>query len=193
ADHLTAVPRTEPGAFHRHLGLPGPVPAPAGRALPGWGAGPESPRAALWRAWPPSAGPCHGVLRHCRRYAAPPWRGHGGAALLAYRLEREPVELRRKVNQLFWMADQRFYAQALDRDKRQVRSISSNAGHLLWSRLPDGRRAGHLARRLATEDMFSGWGIRTLSSRAPGYNPMSYHNGSVWPHDNSIIAEGLRR
>jgi glycogen debranching enzyme len=97
------------------------------------------------------------------------------------------------VNRLFWMPDLRFYAQALDRDKKQVRSISSNAGHLLWSRLPDGRRGALLGRRLVAADMFSGWGVRTLSSLSPGYNPMSYHNGSIWPHDNSILAEGLRR
>ncbi len=118
---------------------------------------------------------------------------HLGNGDLADRLEREALELRRRVNELFWMSEPRFYAQALDRDKRQVRSVSSNAGHTLWSRLPDGRRAAHIARRLVAEDLFSGWGVRTLSSRSPGYNPMSYHNGSVWPHDNSIIAEGLRR
>lgn len=112
---------------------------------------------------------------------------------LAERLEREAAALRRKVNQLFWMPEQRFYAQALDRDKRQVTSVSSNAGHTLWSRLPDARRAAHVARRLVGDDVFSGWGVRTLSSHSPGYNPMSYHNGSIWPHDNSIIAEGLRR
>jgi glycogen debranching enzyme len=112
---------------------------------------------------------------------------------LADRLEREAQQLRSKVNHLFWMGEQRFYAQALDREKRQVRSISSNAGHALWSRLPDARRAAQVAHRLVGEDLFSGWGVRTLSSRSPGYNPMSYHNGSVWPHDNSIIAEGLRR
>ena len=111
----------------------------------------------------------------------------------AERLDAQAQALRRQVNKLFWMADERYYAQALDRDKRQVRSISSNAGHLLWSGLPDARRAAHVARHLVAEDMFSGWGVRTLSSRSPGYNPMSYHNGSVWPHDNSIIAEGLRR
>lgn len=111
----------------------------------------------------------------------------------AHRLDSEAQVLRRRVNRAFWMADQRFYAQALDRDKRQVRSISSNAGHLLWSRLPDARRAALVAHRLVAEDMFSGWGVRTLSRHAPGFNPMSYHNGSIWPHDNSIIAEGLRR
>lgn len=111
----------------------------------------------------------------------------------AARLAAEAQTLRRRVNRLFWMPDERYFAQALDRDKRQVRSISSNAGHLLWSGLPDARRAAHVARRLVADDMFSGWGIRTLSSRSPAFNPMSYHNGSIWPHDNSIIAEGLRR
>src|SRR5256884_2514668 len=91
------------------------------------------------------------------------------------------------------MADERFYAQALDRDKRQVASISSNPGHCLWSGIVGRERAADLAARLTAPDMFSGWGVRTLSSRAISFNPMSYHNGSIWPHDNSIIAAGLRR
>ncbi len=111
----------------------------------------------------------------------------------ADRLDLEAADLRRRFNRLYWMADERFYAQALDRDKKQVRSISSNPGHCLWSGIVDRRRAAHLVSRLMAPDMFSGWGIRTLSSQAVSYNPMSYHNGSVWPHDNSIIAAGMRR
>jgi glycogen debranching enzyme len=111
----------------------------------------------------------------------------------AARLEEQAQALRRRFNDLFWMPDERYYAQALDRDKRQVTSISSNPGHCLWSGVVDSRRAAKVVARLMAPDMFSGWGIRTLSTRAVSYNPMSYHNGSVWPHDNSIIAAGMRR
>jgi glycogen debranching enzyme len=91
------------------------------------------------------------------------------------------------------MPEERFFAQALDRDKRQVHSVSSNPGHCLWSRIVDPRKAEEVVSRLVAPDMFSGWGIRTLSTGAISYNPMSYHNGSIWPHDNSIIAWGMRR
>jgi glycogen debranching enzyme len=111
----------------------------------------------------------------------------------AEKLEREAEELRRRFESRYWMPDERYYAQALDRDKLQVRSISSNPGHCLWSGIVDRERAGAVMARLMSEDMFSGWGIRTLSSDALSYNPMSYHNGSIWPHDNSIVAAGLRR
>ena len=119
----------------------------------------------------------------------------GGPSLRAYgeRLAEEAEALRRRFNHLFWMPEERFFAQALDRDKRQVRSVSSNPGHCLWSRVVDPPRADEVVGRLVAPDMFSGWGIRTLSTGAVSYNPMSYHNGSVWPHDNSIIAWGMRR
>ena len=111
----------------------------------------------------------------------------------AARLDAEAAALRKRFNELFWMSGHRFYAQALDRDKAQVPSITSNPGHCLWSGIADRRRAAHVVRRLMSPDMFSGWGIRTLSTDAVSYNPMSYHNGSIWPHDNSIIAAGMRR
>ena len=111
----------------------------------------------------------------------------------AERLEREAGEMQRRLHDRYWMQDQRFYAQALDRDKQQVRSISSNVGHCLWAGALDPRRAADVVARLMAPDMFSGWGIRTLSATTISYNPMSYHNGSVWPHDNSIIASGMRR
>ena len=111
----------------------------------------------------------------------------------AEKLEGEAEALRRRFEKGYWMTEQRFYAQALDRDKRQVESISSNPGHCLWSGIVDQERAGDVVARLVATDMFSGWGIRTLSSKALSFNPMSYHNGSVWPHDNSIIAAGMRR
>ncbi|HEX9406659.1 MAG TPA: hypothetical protein VF975_05030 [Thermoanaerobaculia bacterium] len=85
------------------------------------------------------------------------------------------------------------YGIALDGDRKLCRIVSSNTGHALFSGVPDMERARRIARRLLAPDMSSGFGIRTLSHRARRYNPMSYHNGSVWPHDNAIIAEGLRR
>jgi glycogen debranching enzyme len=80
---------------------------------------------------------------------------------------------------------------SLDGHKRQQAVISSNAGHLLWSRLINKERARLVAHRLMKEDMFSGWGIRTLSASEPTFNPLSYHRGSVWPHDNSLCAQGF--
>ena len=110
----------------------------------------------------------------------------------ADRLEAEAKHLRRRFNSAFWMPAQRFYAQGLDGEKRQVAAISSNPGHALWSGIIAKGHAGAVVRRLVSSEMFSGWGVRTLSSDSVNYNPMSYHNGSVWPHDNSIIAAGMR-
>lgn len=119
-------------------------------------------------------------------------RAHGDEAA-ATRLEREAAELKRRFNRDFWMDDEQFYALALDRDKRQVRSVTSNAGHCLWSGICDPVKGQAVADRIMASDMFSGWGVRTLSSSSPNYNPMSYHNGSVWPHDTAIISMGMRR
>ncbi len=111
----------------------------------------------------------------------------------AQTLESEADRLRRQFNEAFWMPRQGYYAMALDGRKRQVDSISSNPGHCLWSGIIDKDKAPQVAARLLAPDMFSGWGIRTLSSEMARYNPLSYHNGSIWPHDNSIIAAGLHR
>ena len=101
--------------------------------------------------------------------------------------------IRALVEERFWIEADGFYAQALDEAKEPVRAISSNAGHLLFCGLPSAERGATVAARLGHPDMDSGWGIRTLSAQATTYNPMSYHNGSVWPHDNSLIADGARR
>ncbi|MDQ3694606.1 MAG: amylo-alpha-1,6-glucosidase [Chloroflexota bacterium] len=111
----------------------------------------------------------------------------GWAAHLRNRAEA----VRRTVEECFWLDALGFYAQALDGDKTPVATINSNAGHLLYTGLPTPERAAMVASRLRQPDLDSGWGIRTLSSTMPSYNPMSYHNGSVWPHDNSLIAAGL--
>jgi glycogen debranching enzyme len=109
------------------------------------------------------------------------------------RLAQEAVLLKERFNRDFWMPGKGFYAQALDGSKRQVPSISSNAGHALWCGIADEDKAERVVERLMSPDMLSGWGVRCLSSEEPHFNPMSYHNGSVWPHDNGIVAAGMRR
>ncbi|MFN2589169.1 MAG: amylo-alpha-1,6-glucosidase, partial [Actinomycetota bacterium] len=111
----------------------------------------------------------------------------------ASRLRTEAAELKRRFNESFWMEDEQYFAMALDGDKEQVRTVASNPGHCLYCDIVDVDKAEALARRLLQPDMFSGWGIRTMSKSADAYNPMSYHNGSVWPHDNALIAAGLKR
>jgi glycogen debranching enzyme len=114
--------------------------------------------------------------------------------------ERVAAELRRKANALrkrfeaaYWLPDEEFYAQALDGDKQPAGGVSSNVGHCLWAGILSPKRAKTVAQRLLAPDMFSGWGVRTLTAQSPNYNPMSYHNGTVWPHDNALIVGGLRR
>jgi glycogen debranching enzyme len=116
-----------------------------------------------------------------------------GHADVAGELEAQAAELRRRFNRDFWMPDARYFAVALDGDKRQVASITSNPGHALWSGIVDPALAGFVVRRLLADDMSCGWGIRTLSSRNPGFDPIGYHTGTVWPHDNAICAHGMKR
>jgi glycogen debranching enzyme len=113
---------------------------------------------------------------------------------LADRLDREADELRVRFDEAFW-SDERggFYVLALDGEKRQVDSLCSNIGHLLWSGIVLPERVDQVVDRLMGPDLWSGWGVRTMSSADAGFNPLSYHNGTVWPHDNSLIAWGLAR
>jgi glycogen debranching enzyme len=111
----------------------------------------------------------------------------------AVALRDEATVLRRRFNDRFWMEEEQFFAGALDGDKRQVRTIVSNPGHALYCGIVDDSKAGAVARRMFQPDLYSGWGVRTMSKSAKGYNPMSYHNGTVWPHDNALIAAGLKR
>ena len=106
---------------------------------------------------------------------------------------RDAAALRDRINADFWIAGEDTYALALDRAKQPCAVVTSNPGHLLYCGVPDEARAERLAARLLRTDLFGGWGIRTLASGEARYNPMSYHNGSIWPHDNSLIAAGLRR
>jgi glycogen debranching enzyme len=130
-------------------------------------------------------------------YAAYRWLAdvanrHGDAAWAAALGERTQY-VRQVVEERFWLPEKGYYAQALDAEKRPVPAIASNPGHLLYCGLPSPQRATAMAARLRRPDLDSGWGIRTLATGMPSYNPMSYHNGSVWPHDNSLIAAGLAR
>jgi glycogen debranching enzyme len=113
---------------------------------------------------------------------------------LADRLEREAAELRDRFDEAFWCeARGGYYALALDGEKQRVDSLTSNIGHLLWSGIvPDGR-VDAIVDQLMGEELWSGWGVRTMSSGDAGFNPLAYHNGTVWPHDNSVIAWGLAR
>jgi len=101
--------------------------------------------------------------------------------------------LKRAFNQAFWLPERGWYAVALDRDKRPVDALTSNIGHCLWTGIAEPDKAAAVADHLLSADMFTGWGIRTLAASMTAYNPMSYHNGSVWPHDNALCAAGLMR
>ena len=103
------------------------------------------------------------------------------------------ARLKRSFNERFWLPGRGWYAFGLDGDKRPVDALASNMGHCLWTGIADADKAPRVADLFMSEDMWSGWGIRTLASGMGAYNPMSYHNGSVWPHDNAIAAAGLMR
>ncbi len=111
----------------------------------------------------------------------------------ADRLLEEAAKLKSHFNEDFWLQDKNFYALALQRGNRPAAVISSNPGQALWSGIVDPNKAKLVADRLMADDMFSGWGVRTLSEQERRYDPIGYHLGSVWPHDNSIIAMGFRQ
>jgi len=127
-----------------------------------------------------------------RREAARVARALGHAAR-ADALEQEAAVLARRFDAAFWCDDLGSYALALDERGVPCRVRTSNAGHCLFAGIAAPERAQRVARSLLSEELFSGWGVRTLASNERRYNPMSYHNGSVWPHDNALIAQGLAR
>jgi glycogen debranching enzyme len=169
----------------------------------------RSPRGLVNQGWKDS----HDAIMHASGHLAEPpialaeVQGYQYAALLAAAEMAEALgvpdrasALRERARRLrdrfeadFWLPDEAYYALALDRTGQPCRVITSNAGHLLWTRLISESRAQIVARRLMADDMFTGWGVRTLASGERLYNPMSYHNGSVWPHDTAIAAVGMRR
>jgi glycogen debranching enzyme len=108
-------------------------------------------------------------------------------------LRTKAATLFKRFNEAFWDEELGFYAFALDGDKKKVLTVASNAGHCLWSGIVPPERAGKVVKRLMAPDMWSGWGIRTLSALHPAFNPYNYQTGSVWPHDNAAIAMGFKR
>jgi glycogen debranching enzyme len=116
-----------------------------------------------------------------------------GESKFSRELQTKAAKLRERFEERFWCEDIGYYAFTLDPHKQPVKTVTSNVGHCLWSGIIRPERAEQVKKRLFAPDMWSGWGIRTLSTQNPAYNPFSYHLGSVWPHDNSIIALGLKR
>ncbi len=116
-----------------------------------------------------------------------------GDAILAADLRARASALKVAFNRDFWLDDRGYLAMGLDRDKKPIDGLASNMGHCLWTGILDADKAEAVAHKLVGPDLYSGWGVRTLASSMVGYNPISYHCGSVWPHDNAIIAAGLMR
>jgi glycogen debranching enzyme len=128
------------------------------------------------------------------RPGSAPREGSGSPEVgLAARLRARARDLQARFESAFWMPDVGYYAVALDADKRQVGTITSNPGHGLWSGIVSPERVDAVVSRLMEPALDSGWGIRTFAAGQPGYNPVGYHTGSVWPHDNAVIAAGLKR
>jgi glycogen debranching enzyme len=116
-----------------------------------------------------------------------------GAHGIGQRLRAEAARLKEAFNDVFWDPQEGSFVLALDGGKRPVRSVTSNPAHCLYCEIVEPAKARALADRLTAPDMLCGWGLRTLSAASPAYNPMSYHNGSIWPHDNAVAAAGLKR
>ena len=139
------------------------------------------------------------ALCELQGYVYAGWRGMAEAYRAlgdegrARTLDAKAEALYARFNEVFWDEAGGFYAYCLDGEKRPVWTVASNAGHLLWCGIVPPERAARVAARLMQPDMWSGWGIRTLTMQNPSYNPYSYQNGSVWPHDNSLAALGFKR
>ena len=167
----------------------------------------------IW-AWTTSAGKTHGIpfcsqMEHCPQHRGLPVKSRvmpmmARSDALAWpvsygRTSHWPYGWRRKLRSLNVALIRisgyrpRFFALALDGSKRKVDSLTSNIGHLLWSGIVDNDKAPKIVEHLMGPELFSGWGVRTMAMSEVGYSPIEYHNGTVWPHDNSIIAAGLAR
>ena len=145
--------------------------------------------AGLPRACCEIQGYAYDARMRCARLARTFWKD----AALAARLEERAGNLKERFNRDFWMLERECFALAIDGEGRQVDSITSNIGHLLWSGIVDTDKAPQVVQHLMSDRLFSGWGVRTMAEGEGGYNPIGYHVGTVWPHDNSIIALGLTR
>jgi glycogen debranching enzyme len=156
----------------------------------------DSQRFADGRLAAPPIAPCEiqGYVYDAKRRMAELARGAWHDEALARRLDEDADRLRDRFDQAFWV-DERggYYALALDGEKERVDSLCSNIGHLLWSGIVPEERAAQVVDSLTSGPLWSGWGVRTMSTEDAGYSPLSYHNGTVWPHDNSLIAAGLAR
>jgi glycogen debranching enzyme len=150
---------------------------------------PDGRRAPLPRATCEIQGYAYDARLRTARLARHVW----GDPAYAERLEADAAALRERFDRDFWLAEEGFYALALDGEKRPVPTLTSNIGHLLWSGIVPDERVAAVVDHLASDAMFSGWGIRTLADGQPVYNPIEYHNGTVWPHDTALIALGLAR
>ena len=145
--------------------------------------------ASLPRATCEIQGYVYDARRRCARLAREVWRD----TALAVKLDEQADDLKQRFNRDFWLDANGHYALALDGDKRRVDTLTSNIGHLLWSGIADEAKAALCVEHLLGDRLFSGWGVRTMAEGSGGYNPIGYHQGTVWPHDNSLIALGLRR
>jgi glycogen debranching enzyme len=141
----------------------------------------------LPRATAEIQGYVYDAKRRGARLARTFWNDPG----LADRLEREAADLKRRFNEDYWLEDRGYFALAIDGDGRKVDSLTSNIGHLLWSGIAEREHAAACVEHLMGDRLFSGWGVRTMATGDGAYNPIGYHLGTVWPHDNSFIALGL--
>jgi glycogen debranching enzyme len=132
-----------------------------------------------------------GYVYDAKRRVAELARRVWGDEATAERLEHEASELRERFNEVFWLDEHGWYALGLDRDKRPLDALASNMGHLLWSGIVPSDRVAQVAERLVSGPLWSGWGVRTLAADEGAFDPVEYHNGTIWPHDNSLIALGL--
>jgi glycogen debranching enzyme len=144
---------------------------------------------------PVAAAEVQGYAYDARLRAAELCRHVWGDPGLAARLEREAAQLKTAFNQAFFSErnGDGYFVLGLDHEKRQIDSLCSNIGHLLWSGIVDETRAAAVAEQLMSDTLNSGWGVRTMSDRDRGFNPIGYHTGTVWPHDNSLLTAGLVR
>ena len=134
-------------------------------------------------------GYCYDAQRRCAHLARSVWND----LKLAQKLDDRADLLQAQFSHDFWLSEKGHHALALDGNKKQVDGLTSNIGHLLWSGIMAPSEAESTVEHLLGEQLFSGWGVRTLGSKEVGYNPLGYHTGTVWPHDNSLIVAGLHR
>jgi glycogen debranching enzyme len=170
--------------------------SPRGLDNQSWKDSHDSQRFSDGRIADPPIAPCevqgyvYDAKRRTAELAREVWRDRE----LADRLEREADELRERFNERFWVSERNgYYVLALDGEKNPVDSLCSNIGHLLWSGIVPTERVDAIVDQLMGDGLWTGWGVRTMSSGDRGFNPLAYHNGTVWPHDNSLIAWGLAR